>query len=118
VVGAQEEPMGIVTLDDVLKILANGMKLLVDSIDTSLKDDRVRRPLASQCMRIATPDRPRSSANGLDISSLAGCTSLLQTYCRGFGRNTLRPTCMTSERSALLPIDGHWIVPVAENFAI
>ena len=44
VVGAHDELMGIVTLDDVLKILAQEMNLLVGSIDTSLKHERVRRP--------------------------------------------------------------------------
>lgn len=44
VVGAHNELMGIVTLDDVLKILAQEMNLLVGSIDTSLKHERVRRP--------------------------------------------------------------------------
>jgi len=44
VIGAHDELMGIVTLDDVLKILAQEMNLLVGSIDTSLKHERVRRP--------------------------------------------------------------------------
>lgn len=44
VVGEMDELMGIVTLDDVLKILAQEMNLLVGSIDTSLKHERVRRP--------------------------------------------------------------------------
>ncbi|WP_291917367.1 CBS domain-containing protein [Limnohabitans sp.] len=44
VVGANDELMGIVTLDGVLKILAHEMNLLVGSIDTSLKHERVRRP--------------------------------------------------------------------------
>ena len=43
VVGQQDELMGIVTLDDVLKILAHEMNLLVGSIDTSLRQERVRR---------------------------------------------------------------------------
>ena len=44
VVGANDELMGIVTLDGVLKILAHEMNLLVGSIDTSLKHERVLRP--------------------------------------------------------------------------
>ena len=44
VVGDQDELMGIVTLEDVLKILAQEMNQLVGSIDTSLKHERVRRP--------------------------------------------------------------------------
>jgi CBS domain-containing protein len=44
VVGAKDELMGIVTLDDVLKILAQEMNMLVASIDTSVKHERVRRP--------------------------------------------------------------------------
>jgi len=44
VIGAHDELMGIVTLDDVLKILAQEMNLLVGSIDTSLKHERARRP--------------------------------------------------------------------------
>lgn len=44
VVGPRDELMGIVTLDDVLKILAQEMNLLVASIDTSIKHERVRRP--------------------------------------------------------------------------
>ena len=43
VVGIHDELMGIVTLDDVLKILAQEMNLLVGSIDTSLKHERARR---------------------------------------------------------------------------
>ena len=43
VVGAQKELMGIVTLDGVLKILAQEMNLLVGSIDTSLRHERTRR---------------------------------------------------------------------------
>ena len=43
VVGYQDELMGIVTLDDVLKILAQEMNLLVGSIDTSLRQEKVRR---------------------------------------------------------------------------
>lgn len=44
VVGQGQELMGIVTLDDVLKILAHEMNLLVGSIDTSLRQERARRP--------------------------------------------------------------------------
>lgn len=44
VVGQHSELMGIVTLDDVLKILAQEMNLLVGSIDTSLRHEKVRRP--------------------------------------------------------------------------
>jgi CBS-domain-containing membrane protein len=44
VVGPNDELMGLVTLDDVLKILAQEMHLLVGSMDTSLKRERVRRP--------------------------------------------------------------------------
>ena len=44
VVGAHDELMGIVTLEDVLKILAQEMNQLVGSIDTSLKHERMRRP--------------------------------------------------------------------------
>ncbi len=44
VVGQHRELMGIVTLDDVLKILAQEMNLLVGSIDTSLRHEKVRRP--------------------------------------------------------------------------
>lgn len=44
VVGPRDELMGIVTMDDVLKILAQEMNLLVASIDTSIKHERVRRP--------------------------------------------------------------------------
>lgn len=43
VVGSQEELMGIVSLDGVLKILAQEMNLLVGSIDTSLRHERARR---------------------------------------------------------------------------
>lgn len=43
VVGQHSELMGIVTLDDVLKILAQEMNLLVGSIDTSLRQEKVRR---------------------------------------------------------------------------
>lgn len=43
VVGPHSELMGIVTLDDVLKILAQEMNLLVGSIDTSLRQEKVRR---------------------------------------------------------------------------
>jgi len=43
-VGQKDELMGIVSLDDVLKILAHEMNLLVGSIDTSLKHERMRRP--------------------------------------------------------------------------
>jgi CBS-domain-containing membrane protein len=43
VVGTQEELMGIVSLDGVLKILAQEMNLLVGSIDTSLRHERARR---------------------------------------------------------------------------
>ena len=44
VVGQGQELMGIVTLDAVLKILAHEMNLLVGSIDTSLRQERARRP--------------------------------------------------------------------------
>jgi CBS domain-containing protein len=44
VVGEHDELMGIVTLEDVLKILAQEMNQLVGSIDTSLKHERMRRP--------------------------------------------------------------------------
>lgn len=44
VVGAHDELMGIVTLEDLLKILAHEMNQLVGSIDTSLQHERVRRP--------------------------------------------------------------------------
>ena len=44
VVGAHDELMGIVTLEDVLKILAHEMNQLVGSIDTSLQHERLRRP--------------------------------------------------------------------------
>lgn len=40
VVGVQDELMGIVTMDDVLKILAQEMNTLVGSIDTGLKHER------------------------------------------------------------------------------
>jgi CBS domain-containing protein len=43
VVGVQDELMGIVTMDDVLKILAQEMNTLVGSIDTGIKQERVRR---------------------------------------------------------------------------
>lgn len=43
VVGEQDELMGIISLDDVLKILAHEMNELVGSIDTSLKHERMRR---------------------------------------------------------------------------
>jgi CBS domain-containing protein len=44
VVGPNDELMGLVTLDDVLKILAQEMHLLVGSMDASIKHERVRRP--------------------------------------------------------------------------
>lgn len=43
VVGLQDELMGIVTLDDVLKILAREMNMLVGSIHSEIQHERVRR---------------------------------------------------------------------------
>lgn len=43
VVGVLDELMGIVTMDDVLKILAQEMSTLVGSIDVGIKQERVRR---------------------------------------------------------------------------
>ncbi len=43
VVGFQDELMGIVSMDDVLKILAHEMNTLVGSIDVGLKQERARR---------------------------------------------------------------------------
>ena len=43
VVGFQDELMGIVTMDDVLKILAQEMNALAGSIDEGIKQERVRR---------------------------------------------------------------------------
>ena len=42
VVGFQDELMGIVTMDDVLKILAQEMNTLVGSIDVGIKQERAR----------------------------------------------------------------------------
>jgi CBS domain-containing protein len=44
VVGAQDELMGIVTLDDVLKILAHEMNMLVGAIGAGLQHERAQRP--------------------------------------------------------------------------
>jgi CBS domain-containing protein len=44
VVGAQDELMGIVTLDDVLKILAQEMNMLIGAIGAGLQHERARRP--------------------------------------------------------------------------
>lgn len=43
VVSFQDELMGIVTMDDVLKILAQEMNALASSIDEGIKQERVRR---------------------------------------------------------------------------
>jgi CBS domain-containing protein len=43
VVGLQEDLVGIVTMEDVLKILAQELTLLVGSIDAGLKHERKRR---------------------------------------------------------------------------
>lgn len=43
VVSFQDELMGIVTMDDVLKILAQEMNALAGSIDEGIKQERVRR---------------------------------------------------------------------------
>lgn len=43
VVGLQDELLGIVTMDTVLKILAQEMNLLVGSIDVGMKQERARR---------------------------------------------------------------------------
>ena len=43
VVGFQDELMGIVTMDNVLKILAQEMNALVGSIDEGIKQERMRR---------------------------------------------------------------------------
>jgi hypothetical protein len=43
VVGLQDELMGLVTMDDVLKILAQELTLLVGSVDTGLKREKKRR---------------------------------------------------------------------------
>ncbi len=43
VVGLQDELMGLVTLDDVLKILAQELSLLAGSVDAGLKREKKRR---------------------------------------------------------------------------
>jgi CBS domain-containing protein len=43
VVGLQDELIGLVTMDDVLKILAQELTLLVGSVDTGLKREKKRR---------------------------------------------------------------------------
>jgi len=43
VVGAHNELMGIVTIDNVLKILAQELNLLVGAIDAGVKQERARR---------------------------------------------------------------------------
>ena len=43
VVGPQEELMGIVSMDDVLKILAQEMNALVGSVDAGMRQERDRR---------------------------------------------------------------------------
>ncbi len=43
VVGLQDELMGIVTMDDVLKILAQEMNALVGAMDVCIKQERARR---------------------------------------------------------------------------
>ncbi len=43
VVGSQEELMGIVSMDDVLKILAQEMNALVGSVDAGMRQERDRR---------------------------------------------------------------------------
>ena len=43
VVGAKNELMGIVTIDNVLKILAQELNMLVGAIDTGIKQERARR---------------------------------------------------------------------------
>jgi CBS domain-containing protein len=43
VVGLQDELMGIVTMDDVLKILAQEMNALVGAMDVGIKQERARR---------------------------------------------------------------------------
>ena len=47
IVGLQNELMGIVTMDTVLKILAQEMNLLVGSIDVGMKQERARRQSVS-----------------------------------------------------------------------
>lgn len=43
VVGARDELMGLVTMDDVFKILAQEMNMLVGSISTEIRHERERR---------------------------------------------------------------------------
>ncbi len=43
VVGLQDELMGIVSMDDVLKILAQEMNALVGAMDVGIKQERARR---------------------------------------------------------------------------
>jgi CBS domain-containing protein len=43
VVGEQDELMGLVTMDDVFKILAQEMNMLVGSISTEIRHERERR---------------------------------------------------------------------------
>jgi CBS domain-containing protein len=43
VVGLQDELMGIVSMDDVLKILAQEMNALVGAMDAGIKQERARR---------------------------------------------------------------------------
>lgn len=43
VVGLQDELMGIVSMDDVLKILAHEMNALVGAMDAGIKQERARR---------------------------------------------------------------------------
>lgn len=44
VVGLQDELMGIVTMDDVLKIMAQEMSLLVGSLSVGIQHEKARRP--------------------------------------------------------------------------
>ena len=44
VVGLQDELMGIVTMDDVLKILAQEMSLLAGSLAVGIQHEKARRP--------------------------------------------------------------------------
>jgi CBS domain-containing protein len=44
VVGLQDELMGIVTMDDVLKIMAQEMSLLVGSLAVGIQHEKARRP--------------------------------------------------------------------------
>ncbi|MFY9183051.1 MAG: CBS domain-containing protein [Limnohabitans sp.] len=43
VVGQQDELMGIVSMDDVLKILAQEMNALVGTMETGIRQERERR---------------------------------------------------------------------------